>query len=932
MTGDRRLGSPTVRRYPETMTAVVVAHRGPQRGGVPDGAPRLRDLREATVRCIETLGTGFVAHPANGRLRASIDSGALAPACFYEQLVYLTYRVMFLFIAEERGILHPPGASACARARYQHECSTQAMRERAMVGTGGEGDGQWEALHRVCRALSARDGDAELGLTGMGSSLWSMEAARDLCGARLSDRDLLAAVRHLVDVVGRVDASGFAVLTGRQLGGVYESLLGLDARVTTDPPGLALSQARKGARKTTGSYYTPDALVEHLLDSALEPVVERALGDASSAAGVGLEAGRAARERALLSLRVCDPACGTGHFLVAASRRLAGHLARVRTGSADAGEEERLRALRDVVGACIYGVDLNPMAVELCKVSLWLACNEAGRPLSSLDAQVKAGDALLGATDADVAAGSPDSAFERVGAGEARAARRYRNRNREEREAIASALKEGGANGGAASPGADHRRLVADAWCSAFVWEKWEGDAGGDVLTEGVFRALERGPHAAPARIVDEVHRLSAAYRFFHWHLEFPDVFDRGFDVIVGNPPFLNQLDSITAAGRGAANILRAWSGGALKGLADMAAAFLLRSLSLAAPGGRVALVQPQSLLVAADVGPVRAGVLESASLRALWVSNEHAFEGASVYTCAPTLERGGPRVVPLARSEGSAFAPLSPLTIDNDALAREETWAHLAAPVGGLPEFAYSAGGSIGDRASATADFRDQYYGLDGFLVEDGESGGLEASSRDRDFPPIVTTGLIEPAECMWGRAPARILKRKWLAPRIDRERMEREGSLGEWMGARLVPKVILATQTRVLEAYVDHAGRFVPSVPLISVVPSDEGDLWRIAAAIASPVCTAIAARRYAGAALSVTAIKLSAKQVMRLPIPCNGAAWAEGADVYRAAQESAGRCERRKRLAAFGERMCEAYGVPADDAGPLLGWWLGRLGRGV
>ena len=403
-----------------------------------------------------------------------------------------------------------------------------------------------------------------------------------------------------------------------------------------------------------------------------------------------------------------------------------------------------------------------------------------------------------------------------------------------------------------------------------------------------------------------------------------------GFDCILGNPPFLNQLETATATVGARARIVRLRSGGAVAGYTDLSATFLDFSVRAVARGGRVALVQPQSLLAARDAAPVRAAVLDDASLAALWISNEHVFPGASVFTCAPVLERGGPRRRPVARFVGARFTPLPDAIVDHDELAAAETWSHLAAAASGIPELSLDGHATLATLADATADFRDQYYGLDGFLVEDAEVP--PADRTPERFPPLVTTGLIDLAECRWGTASTRVLKRKWLAPRIDRLRMARDGTLEPWIAARSRPKILLATQTRILEAFVDSAGTLVPSLPLITVVPHRPDDLWKVAAALASPVATAVAFCRYAGAALSVDAIKLSAAQVLRLPLPgesdAERAMFTRGADELRRAHEATTAADRLAELQAFGHTMARAYGLPESQAAEVERWWTARL----
>jgi hypothetical protein len=382
--------------------------------------------------------------------------------------------------------------------------------------------------------------------------------------------------------------------------------------------------------------------------------------------------------------------------------------------------------------------------------------------------------------------------------------------------------------------------------------------------------------------------------------------------------------------GRGAAALLRHKLDGLVRAYTDLSAAFLYVSTRLCSPGGRVALVQPRSFLVAKDARAIREGVLRAASLTDLWVSNDREFEGVSAFTCAPTLQVSGPRVLQLRRSMGSSFEPLAAVAIDCDDLARAETWGHLAAAARGIPEVALVAGREVADYAVATADFRDQYYGLEGFLVEDADLSPAQRADFDA-FPPLVTTGLIDLATCAWGRSRTRVLKASWRAPRIDRLRMERDGELGDWISARLVPKLILATQTKVIEVFADPDGRYVPSLPLVSVMPRDPSMLWRLGAGIASPVCTAVGLYKYGGAALTVDALKLSASQVCHLPMPGPDSPQLErAAQFFQAASDTDEEPARLMALRAMGEAALRAIDLDSARRDELMVWWWARLTR--
>ena len=209
-----------------------------------------------------------------------------------------------------------------------------------------------------------------------------------------------------------------------ELGSVYESLLELQPQSADEGRALTFAgeaaEQRGNQRKTTGSYYTPSSLVQALLDTALDPVLDQAEGAEDP-------------ESALLDLTVIDPACGSGHFLLAAARRIATRLARLRANGMPSAADFR-HALRDVARGCLHGVDRNPMAVELTKVALWIETVDPGLPLGFFDAQIRCGDALLGVFDLKALEdGLPDAAFRPLTGDDRPVARHYAQKNRRER-------------------------------------------------------------------------------------------------------------------------------------------------------------------------------------------------------------------------------------------------------------------------------------------------------------------------------------------------------------------------------------------------------------------------------------------------------------------------------------------------------------------
>jgi hypothetical protein len=388
-----------------------------------------------------------------------------------------------------------------------------------------------------------------------------------------------------------------------------------------------------------------------------------------------------------------------------------------------------------------------------------------------------------------------------------------------------------------------------------------------------------------------------------------------GFDLVVGNPPFLGQLSTRTsrsAAERRAVQERFPASGGYV----DTAALFLLSSLDLVGDHGVVAMLQPQSFLAARDAAGVRDEVLRRAGLHALWSDDAHHFD-AAVRVCAPVLRRcASDTARPVrvlwglpARQVASAGVPVL-----------GESWGPLLAAPHGVPTVVGAAGPRLGTVASATAGFRDEYYALRDALVD----GALVDEQR----PELVTVGMVEPGFTTWGEAPRRIGGRQHLTPRADLEALAAASPrVARWAAARRVPKVLVATQTRVVEAAPDPSGECLPVTPLISVEPSGDRDVWWLTAALLAPPVSARAVAQHLGAGLSAGALRWSASAVLDVQLPEDEGAWGEGAELCR----DLASCEPSRRaplLERLGRTMCRAHGLASDHE--VMTWWAERVRR--
>ncbi|CJM38692.1 Type I restriction-modification system methyltransferase subunit [Streptococcus pneumoniae] len=527
---------------------------------VEEGERAREHLRAGVEQALRALGTGFVAHPANQALREALSNGQLSPNAYFQQLLRLVYRLLFLLTAEDRNILHNPAtATAEARRLYAQGYSLSLLRERARKRRFYDGYADlWQALSTTFTALHS--GQPLLGLPALGG-LFASDQSPDLDAAQLGNKALLNAIRAVTCVQRKTGATriNYRDMDTEELGSVYESLLELIPRVNpaTSPwqfgfIGDAEGESDQGnARKTSGSYYTPDSLVQELIKSALLPVIEQRL-----------KANPAQPRAALLSIKVCDPACGSGHFLLAAARRLAAKVAELDAQGDQYTEEQYRRALREVVQHCIHGVDLNPMAIELCKTALWLEALEPGKPLGFLDAHIQCGNALIGVFDpAALEAGIADDAFKALTGDDKSIASEAKKLNKQVAKQVARSLRMGGVLASnwetlpedtveqvaakqaawlAAQQGDDAQqvRLLEDLYTAAFFVPK-DAEHGQLIPTNQTLIAAHQGQ--IDPEVAELVRGIARRQRFLHWRLAFPHVFEReqaGFDVVLGNPPW----------------------------------------------------------------------------------------------------------------------------------------------------------------------------------------------------------------------------------------------------------------------------------------------------------------------------------------------------------------------------------------------------------
>lgn len=575
---------------------------------------QLQRVRKALQQGVQAAALTLTASIANGRRRRPSGRSPETVKELFEEALTVVYRILFLMFAESRGLVpvwHPT---------YRDAYTIEALRDA--IARGGATKGTWDALQAIARLAHRGATAGSLRVTPFNGRLFSPRHAPAVARSAIGERDAVSIVAALTLEEGGATRRRvpFVDLGVEQLGAVYERVL--DFSPAAPPDDAAITLRPGGARKSTGSFYTPRSVTEFVVRRALHPLV----ADASP--------------NEILSLRVLDPAMGSGAFLVATCRYLARayETALVRSGAAGGGDfsaADRAGFRRLVAQRCLFGVDVNPMAVQLGRLSLWLCALAADKPLTFLDHRLRAGNSLAGASLDDVARQAPgrpgrtrpptlfgEAAFDAI----AGVVSLRQSLALEPDDTVENVRAKERVLGGLESPGSPlaRWRALLDLWCSVWFWPP--GEKPPDAREYASLSAALRGDasflHGSARARLDRAADVAREMRFFHWTLEFPEVFfgdRRGFDAIVGNPPWDMLRDEkgdshtfrMAAAERVTVPLFRRQlvrftrDSGIYRAQSDAHAniyqLFVERALQLLRPGGRLGLVLPWGC--AADAG-----------------------------------------------------------------------------------------------------------------------------------------------------------------------------------------------------------------------------------------------------------------------------------------------------------------------------------------
>ncbi|MFZ2279983.1 MAG: type IIL restriction-modification enzyme MmeI [Prosthecobacter sp.] len=590
-----------------------------------DSGSRIRSGLSAAVHIvILSLGNGFLSHPSNDRLRelATADTNGRFSMDFYAHLLRLIYRLLFLMVIEERGLAHIPGTDKRLREIYDLGYSLARLRRLAEKPHFAEARHQdaWLALLALFRLVDESGRGLKLGVAPLGGDLFNAGSLGLLEDCSLDNATLLGALRQLTlftnPVTNQKMRVNYGALNVEEFGSVYQGLLEYEPRVSSLDEKWHFAFAQGDERAATGSHYTEDELVQPLIKHSLDHLIAEKLKQPDPAA-------------ALLSLRVADISCGSGHILLAAARRIATELAIVRTGDDQPSPAAIREAIREVIRHCIYGVDLNPLAVELCKVALWLEAHVPGEPLNFLDHHIKCGNAIVGFVNREeLDKGVPDEAFATLGEDDKDIAASFRKRNKAERKERAAshsqlplaadlqtklddilahwqeiaALPEKTPAQIAAKKlkfnATSHEdsamlRQIASIPIAQFYQPKTAGNKD-NLITDAAFRSILAGPPPSGAAVAS-ASAVAERKRAFHWFLEFPEIIaNGGFDCILGNPPYLGRKHLSGRLGYPICEYAQ-WAF-APAGLNDLVVFFVLRIYSLIRDRGFAAFITTNSI------------------------------------------------------------------------------------------------------------------------------------------------------------------------------------------------------------------------------------------------------------------------------------------------------------------------------------------------
>ncbi|TKX55501.1 restriction endonuclease [Halorubrum sp. SP3] len=655
------------------------------------------DLQDNVFRALRVLGKGFV--ESNDLEIDPNDEDGLSADELKEQSLVLLYRLMFVLYAESRGLIDPDDPAASEE--YQEYFSLEAKREEILdevdgldVESGAAFEQEfsqysssiWGRLSELFELID--EGEEDLGIPPYNGGLFSREDHEFLAENSVSDPAIAEVIFRLSTTEndeGEYVPADYADLDTRHLGSIYEGLLEHEFRIAPEAgmaavaedggqvwkPGDEVSVADavevvdegglyvvndEGERKATGAYYTPDYVVTYIVEETIDPLIDEIHADLE-ADGLSRSDGEYFRRfyDRVTDLTVLDPAMGSGHFLTKATGYLTEHvMSVVREQEIQSYDEQDIR--RTISKEVIYGVDLNGMAVELAKLSMWLETLAADQPLAFLDHHLKDGNSLVGSDITEVLSDDTEENDGQLTLTQAFARVRqdtlghvmdlmadllaYDNDSLESVKSMEELYDE-------IRDDPLYTRLFELA--NVHTAEEFGVDVPEDAY-EQMAGAIE--DEADWAEIREEpwfksAQATAAEQDFFHWELEFPEVFfdadgermpEAGFDTVIGNPPYVRIQELQTNVPERAEYLSRYRSS---EQNFDLYVNFTEKGYELLSPRGLLGFIEPHKFFQNEFGRGIREFLADNDSLdKILSFGHKQVFGNASVYTCVLILSK----------------------------------------------------------------------------------------------------------------------------------------------------------------------------------------------------------------------------------------------------------------------------------------------------
>lgn len=623
--------------------------------GLEAGSTIRNKLGNAVKEAIKSLANGFINHPNNTALREVVASDKFSADEYYRHQLRIIYRLLFLFVIEERNLVYAENKTPEAKRfnyiyfNYYSLLRLRKLAKKLLPPEASRHYDLWQSLVSTFSLFEKKDIGEKLGIMALQGDLFGYQAINgngyDLHQCYLSNEVLLNIIKSLgyfENDNGVLIAVNYGGLDVEEFGSVYEGLLELKLEFNkvegTDK--YSVNWQKQAGGREFQSHYTPEELVQPLIKHSLEYLIEDIL-----LLYAQKKVNKENTIKALLKLKVCDVACGSGHILLSAARRIALAVARVLTDEEQPNPLSIRKAMKDVVRNCIYGVDKNPLAVELCKIALWLEAYNPGEPLNFLDHHIKCGDAIVGlAHRSELEKGIADEAFKTLAEDDKDIAKTWRDKNvkeRKERTTKALQLKaefEKSTENSVQEAMAEYKtfnqlpettpdeierkakaykkfidgkgftflKAMADTQVAQFFIPKTEANKD-YLMTDADFRLILSGYKGWQDRKVAKATAVALEQRFFHWFIEFPEVFSEGgFDCILGNPPFLGGSKLSNTYGDDFLNFIH-YNFEPAKGWCDLVGYFFRRNFYILKSNGFTSLISTNTICQ----GDTRAGSLE---------------------------------------------------------------------------------------------------------------------------------------------------------------------------------------------------------------------------------------------------------------------------------------------------------------------------------